>query len=416
MAISLTLYLDIRAAKRNAAVAASTSENCGKVSEFPVKIAITKQSATAYLPTGIKIAPQHWKNRRVIGRKDKGRLNDFLDSFKSRVRNLILEGVEDGSYLDKTATEIKNDIAVKMHHGCPRTKSTPFFTVYDKFAESREKERTKEIYRVTGRKIRQLIPGSEKLTLEAIDLDWLENLDETLERKGNNPTTRNIDFRNIRAVLKYAQKHKIIQDNPFDEFDIPQGGSPNRALTVEQLRTLIHAETLPWEEKYRDFFILSFLLMGMNTEDLVHAEQIVDGRLDYVRSKTGAPISVRVCEKAQALFKKYKGGRYLLNVLDSYSRTHNWTAKVDAALRGIAERNHLPPITMYWARHTWATLASADLGIDLSTISDALGHQPEKKVTLLYIRRKDYSKVDEANQRVIDYVFSQTNDGLSSGV
>ena len=59
---------------------------------------------------------------------------------------------------------------------------------------------------------------------------------------------------------------------------------------------------------------------------------------------------------------------------------------------------------MYWARHTWATLASADLGIDLATISDALGHQPEKKVTLTYIRRKDFGRIDEANRKVINYL------------
>jgi integrase len=91
-------------------------------------------------------------------------------------------------------------------------------------------------------------------------------------------------------------------------------------------------------------------------------------------------------------------------MLDTYNCTHNWTAKVDAALKRIAERNALPSVTMYWARHTWATLASADLGIDLATISDALGHQPEKKVTLTYIRRKDFGRIDEANRKVINYL------------
>jgi len=93
----------------------------------------------------------------------------------------------------------------------------------------------------------------------------------------------------------------------------------------------------------------------------------------------------------------------MLNILDTYSNTHNWTSKVDAVLKDIAKRNGLPPITMYWARHTWATLAHGDLGIELSTVSDALGHQPENKVTLIYIKKKDYSKVDEANRKVIDY-------------
>ena len=314
-----------------------------------------------------------------------------------------------------TATEIKNDISRRLGKGEGRKpKSALFFSVYDKFAESRNAERTREIYRVTGRKVRQLLPCPERIRLDQIDIDWLENLDELLVAKGNNGTTRNIDFRNIRAVLKYAQKHKLLRDNPFDDFIMPTGESPNRALTVEQLRTLINAEVEPWERKYLDFFLLSFLLVGMNTEDLLHVERIEDGRLSYVRAKTHKPISVKVTDRAQEIIDKYRGKKFLLNMLDTYSSTHNWTAKVDAALKAIAQRNKLPDVTMYWARHTWATLASADLGIELSTISDALGHQPEKKVTLTYIRIKNNNAVDDANDKVINYVFPEaieTNSG-----
>jgi len=46
----------------------------------------------------------------VTGRKDKVRLNDYLDSFKSQVRNLVREGLEEERYQFMSATEIKNDI------------------------------------------------------------------------------------------------------------------------------------------------------------------------------------------------------------------------------------------------------------------------------------------------------------------
>ena len=406
MAISINLYLDCRFSKK---------DNQSEEQEFPIKVTITKDEATAYLSTGVKVFSDQWKDRHVIGRKDKARLNDYLDSFKSRVRNLVRDGIEDERYLFMTATEIKNDISRRLGKGEGRKpKSALFFSVYDKFAESRNAERTREIYRVTGRKVRQLLPCPERIRLDQIDIDWLENLDELLVAKGNNGTTRNIDFRNIRAVLKYAQKHKLLRDNPFDDFIMPTGESPNRALTVEQLRTLINAEVEPWERKYLDFFLLSFLLVGMNTEDLLHVERIEDGRLSYVRAKTHKPISVKVTDRAQEIIDKYRGKKFLLNMLDTYSSTHNWTAKVDAALKAIAQRNKLPDVTMYWARHTWATLASAELGIELSTISDALGHQPEKKVTLTYIRRKNNNAVDDANDKVINYVFPEaieTNSG-----
>ncbi len=397
MAISINLYLDNRSAKKS---------NIAPVQEFPVKLTITKDRTTAYLPTGVKVETNQWKNRAVTGRKDKARLNDYLDSFKSRVKSLVYDGLENRSYYEMTATEIKNDILTRMGKDESRDKSARFLDIYDKFAEGRRSERTREIYRVTGRKIRSLFPQAGKIRINQVDLDWLENLDDLLVAKGNNGSTRSIDFRNIRAVLKYAQKHKLLQENPFDDFSLPEGESRDRSLTADQLRTLIHAEVESWERKYLDFFILSFLLIGMNTEDLLHVDKIKDGRINYIRAKTHKPMSVKVEEEARTIFEKYRGEKYLLNILDTYSQTHGWTAKVDAALKRIAKRNALPPVTMYWARHTWATLASVDLGVDLSTISDALGHQPEKKVTLTYIKRRDYKKVDEANSSMVKYIFN----------
>ena len=161
MAISLNLCLDIRAKK--------TGNREG--TEFPIKITITKARSTAYLPTGIQVLPSQWKDRKVIGRKDKIQLNDFLDSQKTRIRHMINDGVE--RYREMTATEIKNDIARQLD-GTDLEKHL-FLPRFEKFAKSRKAIRTQEIYMVTAVKIKQLIPKSEKIKLDDIDLDWLEN-------------------------------------------------------------------------------------------------------------------------------------------------------------------------------------------------------------------------------------------------
>ena len=61
-----------------------------------------------------------------------------------------------------------------------------------------------------------------------------------------------------------------------------------------------------------------------------------------------------------------------------------------------------PHITTYWARHTWATIA-ASLDIPKETIAAGLGHGGNT-VTDIYIDF-DRRKVDEANRRVIDWVY-----------
>ena len=62
-----------------------------------------------------------------------------------------------------------------------------------------------------------------------------------------------------------------------------------------------------------------------------------------------------------------------------------------------------PGISSYWSRHTWATIA-ASLDIPKETIAAALGHGGNT-VTDIYIAF-DQRKVDEANRKVIDHVFS----------
>lgn len=404
MAISINLYLDCRGASKNHA---SVTVPGSKSKEYPIKISITKGSSTAYLPTGIYVARENWKNYKVIGRPDKVKLNTILERKKSSVMSIIFDGRVTGRYNNLTVTEIKRDVADRLKLGLDSNYYPLFLPFIEEFTKEREcSQRTKELYMATANKIKKLVPRAETLTIDKIDLGWLENYNRLLIDRGNNASTRSIEFRNIRAVIITALKHKIITENPFDLFEIVSGESPNRALSVEQLRLFLSAEVKPWERKYIDFFKLSFLLIGINTEDLLHLMSIDEDRINYTRAKTHKQMSVKVEPEALEIIERYRGCKYLLNVLDTYGNTHNWTSKVDNILKDVAKRNGLPEVSMYWARHTWATLAHVDLGIELSTISDALGHQPEKKVTMIYIKKKDYAKVDEANRKVIDYVTS----------
>ena len=67
----------------------------------------------------------------------------------------------------------------------------------------------------------------------------------------------------------------------------------------------------------------------------------------------------------------------------------------------IQRTSAFPGLSIYWARHTWATIAS-ELDIPKETIAKALGHGGSS-VTDIYIDF-DMRKVDEANRKVIDYV------------
>lgn len=391
MPVNTSLYLDTRNKKKNPSQ-----------TEFPLKIGITKAHKIAYLGTGIYLKEEQWKESKVIKRPDKTTLNDYLLSLHSKCREIIYRNTMSGAFEGMDAVQIKNCLARQIKGDTAGSDNPTFMNIYDRFAESRKSKRTKEIYRTTAAKLRNLYTNIDRLPISAITLEWLETFDSKLQKKGNGPSTRSIDLRNIKAVIKDAIRHEVIQKDPFTFYKIPQSETSDRSLTIAQLRTFARASIEPWEQKYRDFFFLSFFLVGINTEDLIHLKKIEDGRINYVRAKTGQPLSIKLEPEAKEIFERYRGKKYLLNILDTYSNTHNWTARVDINLKGIAARHNLPPITMYWARHSWATIAHAELGADLATIADALGHKQERKITMTYIHRRDLTKVDETNRKIIN--------------
>jgi len=62
------------------------------------------------------------------------------------------------------------------------------------------------------------------------------------------------------------------------------------------------------------------------------------------------------------------------------------------------------PCIFHMARHTWATIASNEAGVDKYTVHTALNHVDENmRVTDIYIA-KSWDSIDAANRKVLDYV------------
>ena len=76
--------------------------------------------------------------------------------------------------------------------------------------------------------------------------------------------------------------------------------------------------------------------------------------------------------------------------------------KINAILKTIARKADINlQLTTYYARHTWATLAT-ELGFPRDLVGRCLGHT-QKSITEVYIKR-DFTEIDEANRKVIDFV------------
>ena len=163
-------------------------------------------------------------------------------------------------------------------------------------------------------------------------------------------------------------------------------------------------------QRARDFFFLSFFLIGINSKDIVllRKEDYKDGRIQYTRAKTGKKYNIKVEPEAAALIEHYKSSGDALVHFHTPEGQKPTTPRFYYTYEQIAKLSNgvLPIFTPYWARHSWATEA-ARLGITDSIIAQSLGHSSGFVTTSIYIER-DNTLVDKANRQVIDSVLHYT--------
>lgn len=216
------------------------------------------------------------------------------------------------------------------------------------------------------------------------------------------------------AVKKYNNKSLgiiRIPHDPFEGYTLPKL-LKGKKKKLDRPRVLAirdcPAETGTRLELTRDLFMLSFYLCGMNAKDFydLRDENIVDGRLEYNRSKTegrrddNAFISIKLVEPAKALLKKY------MNVLrDRYSTFENLDHALAEGMKQLSKKLEFEQrVTFYWARHTFADMARNKCKVSKDDVGEALNHSdPDHKVTDIYIDR-DWSIIDRVQGRVIRYL------------
>ncbi|MCL2597873.1 MAG: hypothetical protein FWD66_09540 [Paludibacter sp.] len=173
-------------------------------------------------------------------------------------------------------------------------------------------------------------------------------------------------------------------------------------MPVIDLKKLIDYDSskMPAMQRYIDFFLLSFYLCGLNMKDILFLkkENISNGNIVINRAKTNIPISFKIQPEAHKIIEKYKGKNYLLAPMDKYTNYIDFVRKISKFLKKI-----FPYISIYWARHTWATIAG-EIDIPDPIIDLALGHKVQG-MKEIYINR-NRKKIDEANRKVIDYVLN----------
>ena len=367
--------------------------------------------------TGIRCAPNEWDGERVKSDNTET-VNAILQEKKGKIDRAIALLSFDERFDRMSAADIK----ARITSAKPKVSGHLVSDLFSEYLATDISEGTKNIYRATLAKV--LSFGGKSLKMENIDLKWLHQFEKFLS-KTQGVNGRAIYLRSLRAVCNYGS-HQYGLEYLFRNFSVKQEPTRKRSVPVELFRKFLHYPATPANSRYRDYFLLMFYLIGINTKDLLLAkkEAMSGGRLEYIREKTHKRYSIRIEPEAEELLKRYEGKDYLLEAMDHCKLYRSFAHEMNDALKEIGDVKWemvpdpndlfapprlekivtpvIPEISTYYARHCWATFAY-EAGVPLDVISQALGHSAGNRTTLIYVKF-DQNLVDEANRKVIQFV------------
>ena len=384
-----------------------------------LKISLSHLRQVRYVSLGLSLKPCMWDSEhcRVTDKHPSHlRLNNAIARLKLRAEDAFLSVVATGSRY--TLAEIHEAVARAV---LPEPEEAPsekpdrslLVPAFEKFAATK-KESTRLTYERTLVHLRAYT-DDRVLRFEDVTRSWLLGFDAAMAKTAPSPNARAIHMRNLRAVFNFAIDEGLTSWYPFRKFHIKTVKTAKRSLCVEELRRLFSAPVDDWQEPYLDFFKLSFMLVGINAVDLLHLVpgSLRSGRVEFNRSKTSRFYSLKVEAEASLLIEKYRGSEHLVSFMDGRSDYLQFVRQCNHALKTIGTRSRqgvaptgvalFPQLTTYWARHSWATVARS-IGVSIDDIALALGHGDGHDLTHIYLD-EDLQKIDEANRRVLDWVF-----------
>ena len=384
--------------------------NADKQGRFPIKLRISAQSSNTSVSTNVYIRACDYlgESEHAVARAcaNAKQINKDISELYYMYLGAIMELERSGRLGAMSASDIRDYVEKQKEFTSERTFST---TLVD-YRETCRADKTKQAYDYTLQ-LMERYKGKQKFFFEEIDYLFLTGFERWMEDNGIGTSSRSIVFRNIRTVFNYAINNDWInmQTYPFRKFKIKQGKKEKKYLPEEKMRELLSLNLTGYNEKglalARDFFVLSFLFCGINPIDLFSLPKQKD-KIKFVRQKVSQhdpePIYIGIQPETQYLISEYHGCESLLNFAEKYASFDSFYHFLKHRIKKLGDMIGCKDMTLYWARYSWATYASK-LDVPDSTISKALGHADATLAERRY-EVYDWSKVDRANRRVIDYV------------
>ena len=401
--VSVKIFLDARYKKKD--------------STHPLKLRVGLNREAYLINLGFSISSKDWDEN---GQKIKAscktvenitRLNSILAKEKQKVLEILIK-LQDEGKLDTLSLEDLKNFVTQKH---TETMILAFGEEIIAQLRQAQKHGNARVYENMVQSVRTFAKGKD-LPLKQVTYAWLKKYEAWYLSKGNSVNGLSVGLRTLRALFNRAIKQKLLSKEhyPFTDYSIKNERTRKRAISGADLELLKQFEPKTIrQQRAKDFFFLSFYLMGASFVDVafLKVKNIMAGRIEYKRQKTGRLHSIPISAPLQALLDKYLPGKgkedYILNVIKSDDprkqviNVRDELFRVNKSLKEIGELCGIEAtLTSYVARHSYATIAKYK-GVPTAIISEALGHTSEG-VTQVYLDSFDKEVMDKYHNMIIE--------------
>ncbi len=396
----------------------------------PLKLRIYEGSKYKEKSLGIFTAENDWDdlNQVVLPSANGHEVhNAKIQSKKTRVQKLILlaELNEDNIVsLDEIMAGLSNE-TIKTKTLVAKVSLIRYGEGIAKSLSDSGKIGNSFVYSTAIKKLRAFVK-TDHFPFESLTYKKLNEFQDSLLGDGIKVNSISVYMRTIRAIYNRAIKEGLVSAAayPFVAYRVKNEKTVNRTLTLKEMQSITNVKLEPdtpiWH--WRNFFLLSFCLIGMNFADLLtlSGKNIVDGRIVFRRKKTGKIYTIKLHDKTLELLSYYidinqfEKEQLLLPILKQTKdllklKKDTWQAIKTcneylvriAKMKGVETKKDL---STYYGRYTWANIARS-LGYSKDIIGQALGHSYGNTTTSIYLDDYDNEIIDAVNLKVISTVF-----------
>ena len=310
-----------------------------------------------------------------------------------------------------------------MENLCDAFSSLPHYITVFSFIQKQilKKEQmrrtgTSKTYANAYRRFREF-RNNEDLTFEDLTSEMIEYYEAWLVNRGLMQNSIRFYLRTLNTLCQKAIDEGLLHNRDlFSKVPLSYVKTIKRAISESELRAIckLNLSCNAGLAFARDIFMFSFYMRGMSFVDIAFLKKsdLHHGLLEYCRKKTNQHLVIAWENAQQKIVNRYAhlthDSPFMFPIIQhqdgtEYKQYHLVQDRINRNLKKIGDMIGLKlPLTLYVARHTWASVAR-NMNFPIAIISEGMGHH-SYKTTQIYLDSINTSKINEANKKIMSRI------------